>query len=175
MHDPWWTLDPPVFRQHATFRVSLRTIHSMLLTTPTFNIEILPNALAALPELFTGLDSILPALDIQLEEAWSGESGAATEVLITANVEQALLDSRAVFLVNPNPDAAQLANLLDTGRQVRWVSEGTPQSDWVDSFARFLFTLRISEKAQATRNLMHASRSKTKAIPSPKGKRKKAS
>ena len=49
-------------------------IHEMLLTSPTFNIEILPNALAALPELFAGLDDILPALDLQLEETWPRRS-----------------------------------------------------------------------------------------------------
>ena len=110
----------------------------MLLTTPTFNIEILPNALAALPELFAGLDDLLPALDIQLEEVWSGEDGPATEVLITANVAQALADSRPIFLVDPNPNAASLANLLDEGRHTRWVAKNTPKNVWVDSFARFL-------------------------------------
>ena len=124
----------------------------MVLTTPTFSIEILPNALAALPELFTGLDEILPALDVQLEETWSGNDGPATEVMITANIQQALLDSRPVFLVDPEPDLQELANLLDTGRQVRWVSKGTDQSTWVDSFARFLFTLRIAEKTRFERN-----------------------
>lgn len=124
----------------------------MVLTTPTFNIEILPNALAALPGLFTGLDEVLPALDVQLEETWSGEDGPATEVIITANINQAILDCRPVFLVDPEPDLQQLANLLDMGRQVRWVSKGTDQATWVDSFARFLFTLRIAEKTQAARN-----------------------
>ena len=124
----------------------------MLLTTPTFNIEILPNALAALPELFIGLDDILPALDIQLEEVWSGDDGHPTEVLITANIKQAILDSRPVFLVDPEPDANELAKLLDAGRPTRWVARKTPKSVWVDSFARFLFTLRIDQKNQFERN-----------------------
>lgn len=123
----------------------------MLLTTPTFNIEILPNALEALPDLFSGLDDLLPALDIQLEEVWSGEDGPATEVLITANVQQAILDSRAIFLVDPEPDAQALSNLLDTGRATRWVAGRTPKKIWVDSFARFLFTLRVEEKTQGMR------------------------
>lgn len=124
----------------------------MLLTTPTFNIEILPNALAALPELFIGLDDILPALDIQLEEVWSGDDGHATEVLITASIQQAILDSRPIFLVDPSPDPSELAKLLDTGRPTRWVAKKTPKSVWVDSFARFLFTLRIDHKTQFERN-----------------------
>ena len=82
------------------------------LSTPTFNVEILPNALAALPELFAGLDDVLPALDVQLEETWSGEEGPATEVLITANIEQALVDSRPIFLVDPKPDAHQVGQPL---------------------------------------------------------------
>lgn len=146
----------------------------MVLSTPTFNIEILPNALAALPELFTGLDSVLPALDVQLEEVWSGEEGPATEVMITANVEQAILDSRPIFLVEPEPDPTRLASLLDAGRQVRWVSKGTPEHIWVDSFARFLFTLRIRQKTEHQRNLRNSSKSKTLQTAKP-GNRRKAS
>ena len=71
----------------------------MVLTSPTFRIEIVPNALAARPDLFEGLDSVLPALDVQLEESWPGLEGAPTEVLVTSNVEQAIHDSRAIFLV----------------------------------------------------------------------------
>jgi hypothetical protein len=144
----------------------------MVLSTPTFNIEILPNALAALPKLFTGLDDILPALDVQLEEAWSGEDGPATEVLITANVEQAILDSRPIFLVNPEPDPNRLASLLDTGRAVRWVSKGTPQGVWVDSFARFLFTLRISQKTQHQRKLRPDAKAKTLQTSKTRNRRK---
>lgn len=149
-------------------------IHEMLLTSPTFNIEILPNALAALPELFAGLDDILPALDLQLEETWPGEVGPATEVLITANIGQAILDSRSIFLVNPEPDSAELASLLDTGRQVRWVSKGTAQGDWVDSFARFLLTLRTSEHTAAKQSMLRSKKNNTKSIsPSlPKNRRK---
>lgn len=147
----------------------------MLLTTPTFNIEILPNALAALPELFIGLDEVLPALDIQLEEVWSGDDGHATEVLITANIKQAILDSRPVFLVDPSPDSAELAKLLDTGRPTRWVANRTPKSIWVDSFARFLFTLRIDQKTQHERNYGRISGA-TKALRGNKPrKRRKAS
>ena len=148
----------------------------MLLTTPTFNIEILPNALAALPELFSGLDDILPALDLQLEETWSGEAGPPTEVLITANIEQAILDSRAIFLVNPKPNSTSLANLLDSGRQVRWVSEGTNQRDWVDSFARFMLMLRVSESSTIQPSKMGGRKDNTKSItPSLAKPRKKAS
>lgn len=121
----------------------------MVLTSPTFRIEILPNALAALPELFEGLDSVLPALDVQLEEVWSGLEGAPTEILVTANVEQAILDSRSVFLVNPKPDAELLSGLLDTGRSVRWIPENTDQGTWVDAFARFIHTLRLAERVEA--------------------------
>jgi hypothetical protein len=147
----------------------------MLLTTPTFNIEILPNALAALPELFAGLDDLLPALDIQLEEVWSGEDGPATEVLITANVAQALADSRPIFLVDPNPNAASLANLLDEGRHTRWVAKNTPKNVWVDSFARFLYTLRIDEKTQCERNKEQGTFRVTKVSGSRAAGRKKAS
>ena len=148
----------------------------MLLTTPTFNVEILPNALAALPELFAGLDDVLPALDIQLEETWSGETGPATEVLITANIEQALLDSRPTFLVNPQPDSSLLAALLDTGRPVRWVSQGANQGDWVDSFARFMLTLRASERAKSQQTELHFQKNSTKSITASLTKnRKKAS
>ena len=136
----------------------------MLLTTPTFNIEVLPNALAALPELFIGLDDLLPALDLQLEETWSGEFGPATEVLITANIDQAIVDSRAIFLVNPKPDAAKLASLLDTGRPVRWVSQGATQGDWVDSFARFMLTLRASELTTAKQSKVSLEKDLTKSI-----------
>lgn len=147
----------------------------MVLTTPTFNIEILPNALAALPDLFVGLDEVLPALDVQLEETWSGNDGPATEVMITANIQQAILDSRPVFLVDPEPDLQKLANLLDTGRQVRWVSKGTDQATWVDSFARFLFTLRIAEKTRDARN-RKLTEGKAKPLhPSKTGSRRKAS
>ena len=147
----------------------------MLLTTPTFNIEILPNALAALPELFVGLDEILPALDIQLEEVWTGENSHATEVLITANIQQAILDSRPVFLVDPEPDSTELAKLLDTGRPTRWVARRTPKGIWVDSFARFLFTLRIDQKTQYERNHGRITKS-TKALSGEKpSKRRKAS
>ena len=147
----------------------------MLLTTPTFNIEILPNALAALPQLFVGLDEILPALDIQLEEVWSGEDGHSTEVLITASIKQAILDSRPVFLVNPNPDPAELAKLLDTGRSVRWVANRTPKSIWVDSFARFLFTLRIDQKTQHERNHGRLSKASKPLAGDKPSKRRKAS
>jgi len=147
----------------------------MLLTTPTFNIEILPNALAALPDLFIGLDEVLPALDIQLEEVWSGDDGHATEVLITANIQQAILDSRPIFLVDPEPDAVELARLLDTGRPTRWVAKRTPKSIWVDSFARFLFTLRIDQKTQRERIQGRLGKS-TKALPGDKpSNRRKAS
>ena len=147
----------------------------MLLTTPTFNIEILPNALAALPELFAGLDDLLSALDIQLEEVWSGEDGPATEVLITANVAQALADSRPIFLVDPNPNAASLANLLDEGRHTRWVAKNPPKNVWVDSFARFLYTLRIDEKTQCERNKEQGTFRVTKVSGSRAASRKKAS
>lgn len=147
----------------------------MVLTTPTFNIEILPNALAALPDLFVGLDEVLPALDVQLEETWSGNDGPATEVMITANIQQAILDSRPVFLVDPEPDLQELANLLDTGRQVRWVSKGTDQATWVDSFARFLFTLRIAEKTRDARNRKRTEGKAKPLHPSKTGSRRKAS
>ncbi|MCH1576016.1 MAG: hypothetical protein L7S67_07050 [Flavobacteriales bacterium] len=147
----------------------------MLLTTPTFNIEVLPNALAALPELFAGLDDLLPALDIQLEETWSGDLGPATEILITANIDQAIVDSRAIFLVNPKPNADKLAALLDTGRQVRWVAQGTAQGDWIDSFARFMLTLRVSELTQAQRSKVRRKKGSTKSITASLPKRKKAS
>lgn len=121
----------------------------MELTSPTFRIHILPNALAVRPDLFEGLDSVLPALDVQLEESWSGLEGAPTEILITANMEQAICDSRAVFLVAPSPDPEALAGLLDTGRPVRWIPAGTDRGTWVDGFARFLLSLRLKERAQA--------------------------
>jgi len=145
----------------------------MLLSTPTFNVEILPNALAALPELFAGLDDVLPALDVQLEETWSGEKGPATEVLITANIEQALLDSRPIFLVDPKPDPTKLASLLDTGRPVRWVSKGTGQGDWVDSFARFMLTLRVSECTKAKQSKLYREKNSTKSISASLPKRRK--
>lgn len=148
----------------------------MLLTTPTFNIEILPNALAALPELFAGLDDLLPALDLQLEETWSGDDGPATEILITANIDQAVMDSRPIFLVNPKPDASKLASLLDTGRQMRWVSQGTSQGDWIDSFARFMLTLRVSDRTQAKQSKLSRNKDNTKSIaPAAPKSRKKAS
>ena len=147
----------------------------MLLTTPTFNIEILPNALAALPELFIGLDEVLPALDIQLEEVWSGTDGHATEVLITASIKQAIHDSRPVFLVDPEPDATELAKLLDTGRSTRWVAKNTPKSVWVDSFARFLFTLRIDQKTQFERNSGRVARAAKTLAGNKPGNRRKAS
>ena len=121
----------------------------MVLTSPTFRIEILPNALAALPELFEGLDSVLPALDVQLEEVWSGLEGAPTEILVTANVEQAIFDSRSVFLVHPKPDPNLLSSLLDSGRSVRWIPKDTDQGTWVDAFARFLHTLRLAERVHS--------------------------
>ena len=117
----------------------------MILSSPTFRIEILPNALAAIPTLFNGLDSVLPALDVQLEETLSSLKGKPTEVLITSNVEQAILDSRPIFLVHPAPNSKLLSELMDTGRAVRWIPDGTPQSTWVDSFARFLYGLRVKE------------------------------
>lgn len=120
----------------------------MVLTSPTFRIEIVPNALVARPDLFEGLDSVLPALDVQLEESWSGLEGAPTEVLVTANVEQAIHDSRAIFLVCPKPDPTLLSGLIDTGRALRWIPEGTKHGTWVDGFARFLLAKRISERAQ---------------------------
>ena len=103
-----------------------------------------------------------------------GEVGPATEVLITANIGQAILDSRSIFLVNPEPDSAELASLLDTGRQVRWVSKGTAQGDWVDSFARFLLTLRASEHTAAKQSMLRSKKNNTKSIsPSlPKNRRK---
>ena len=121
----------------------------MVLTSPTFRIEIVPNALAARPDLFEGLDSVLPALDVQLEESWPGLEGAPTEVLVTSNVEQAIHDSRAIFLVGPKPDPKLLSGLIDTGRALRWIPEGTDQGTWVDGFARFLLAKRLSERAQA--------------------------
>lgn len=124
----------------------------MVLTSPTFRIEIVPNALAARPDLFEGLDSVLPALDVQLEESWSGLQGPPTEVLVTANVEQAISDSRAIFLVSPNPDPALLSGLIDTGRAMRWIPEETDRGTWVDGFARFLLAKRVSERAQAKSN-----------------------
>ena len=117
----------------------------MILSSPTFRIEILPNALAAIPTLFTGLDSVLPALDVQLEETLSSLQGKPTEVLITSNIGQATLDSRPIFLVHPEPDSKLLSELMDTGRAVRWIPDGTPQSTWVDTFARFLYGLRVKE------------------------------
>lgn len=121
----------------------------MVLTSPTFRIDILPNALVALPSLFEGLDSVLPALDVQLEDVWSGLEGAPTEMLITANIEQAIMDSRAVFLVDPAPQPELLAGLMDTGRPVRWVPAGTDMGTWVDAFARFLHNLRLKESQHA--------------------------
>jgi hypothetical protein len=147
----------------------------MLLTTPTFNIEVLPNALAALPELFAGLDDLLPALDIQLEEIWSGDLGPATEVLITANIDQAFLDSRAIFLVNPKVDSDKLLSLEKTGRQVLQVSQGMTQGDWVDSFARFMLTLRVSQFKQAQQSVVGHKKGRTKSITASLPKRKKAS
>ena len=129
----------------------------MVLTSPTFRIEIVPNALAARPDLFEGLDSVLPALDVQLEESWSGLHGAPTEVLVTANVEQAILDSRAIFLVAPNPDSVLLSGLIDTGRAMRWIPEKTDRGTWVDGFARFLLARRVSERTQAKSNGTHHS------------------
>ena len=124
----------------------------MVLTSPTFRIEIVPNALIARPDLFEGLDSVLSALDVQLEESWPGLQGAPTEVLITANLEQAILDSRAIFLVSPHPDPAMLSGLIDTGRSMRWIPEGTDRGTWVDGFARFLLAQRVSERSQAKSN-----------------------
>ncbi len=121
----------------------------MVLTSPTFRIEILPNALVARPDLFEGLDSVLPALDVQLEESWPGLHGAPTEVLVTANVEQAILDPRAIFLVSPNPEPKLLSGLIDTGRAMRWIPKETDRGTWVDGFARFLLAQRISERTQA--------------------------
>ena len=68
----------------------------------------------------------------------------------------------------------RLASLLDAGRQVRWVSKGTPEHIWVDSFARFLFTLRIRQKTEHQRNLRNSSKSKTLQTAKP-GNRRKAS
>jgi len=130
----------------------------MVLTSPTFRIEIVPNALAARPDLFEGLDSVLPALDVQLEESWSGLQGAPTEVLVTANVEQAISDSRAIFLVAPNPDPTLLSGLIDTGRAIRWIPEETDHGTWVDGFARFLLARRVSERTQSNSNIAHRSR-----------------
>ena len=124
----------------------------MVLTSPTFRIEIVPNALVARPDLFEGLDSVLPALDVQLEETWSGLQGAPTEVLVTANVEQAISDSRAIFLVSPNPNPELLSGLIDTGRAMRWIPEETDRGTWVDGFARFLLARRVSERAQVKSN-----------------------
>lgn len=146
----------------------------MVLTSPTFRIEILPNALAALPELFEGLDSVLPALDVQLEEVWSGLQGAPTEILVTANVEQAILDTRSVFLVHPEPDSKLLSELLDTGRSVRWIPKNTDQGTWVDAFARFLHTLRLSEQVEAQLRARATERVTTKAGRSSKGQRRRA-
>ena len=114
-----------------------------------------------MPELFAGLDDVLPALDVQLEETWSGEEGPATEVLITANIEQALSGLAAHFLGRPQSRRQRnWPAFSDTVVQSRWVSKGTPQGDWVDSFARFLLTLRdrmqkakqseLPDKEQAT-------------------------
>tara|TARA_X000000950_G_scaffold264169_1_gene337150 strand:- start:328 stop:774 length:447 start_codon:yes stop_codon:yes gene_type:complete len=147
----------------------------MVLTSPTFRIEILPNALAALPELFEGLDSVLPALHVQLEEVWSGLEGAPTEILITANVEQAILDSRSVFLVHPKPDPAMLSNLLDTGRSVRWIPENTDQGTWVDAFARFVHTLRLAERVQCMTHPKRARAERRLQDSLSKGRRKRAS
>lgn len=118
--------------------------HTMVLSSPTFRVEILPNALAALPELFSGVDSVLPALDLQLEEILSPQKARPTEMLITSNVEQAILDTRPIFLVHPNPDSKLLSGLIDTGRPMRWIPKGTPEGSWVDSFARFLHALRTT-------------------------------
>lgn len=147
----------------------------MVLTSPTFRIEILPNALAALPELFEGLDSVLPALDVQLEEVWSGLQGAPTEILITANVEQAILDTRSVFLVHPEPDSKLLSDLLDTGRSVRWIPKNTDRGTWVDAFARFLHTLRLSEQVEAQLRARATQRVTVKKGRTSKGQRKRAS
>lgn len=147
----------------------------MVLTSPTFRIEILPNALAALPELFEGLDSVLPALDVQLEEVWSGLQGAPTEILITANVEQAILDTRSVFLVHPEPDSKLLSDLLDTGRSVRWIPKNTDRGTWVDAFARFLHTLRLSEQVEAQLRARASQRVTVKKGRTSKGQRKRAS
>ena len=131
----------------CNLRRNLAYVIIMVLTSPVFRVEILPNALNALPDLFEGLDSILPALDIQLEETLSSLKAQPTEVLVTANLEQAILDSRPVFLVHPNPNSRKLADLLDSGRPVRWVPQGTPHGTWVDGFAHFIHTLRMTQKA----------------------------
>ena len=68
---------------------------------------------------------------------------------MTSNVEQAIHDSRAIFLVCPKPDPKLLSGLIDTGRALRWIPEGTDQGTWVDGFARFLLAKRLSERAQA--------------------------
>lgn len=145
----------------------------MELTSPTFRIHILPNALAVRPDLFEGLDSVLPALDVQLEESWSGLEGAPTEILITANIDQAICDTRAIFLVAPNPNPEALAGLLDTGRPVRWIPEGTDQGTWVDGFARFLLSLRLKERAQA--EIVRARRTVRSSAITTKASRRRAS
>jgi hypothetical protein len=118
----------------------------MLLSSPTFSVELLPNAIAYRPELFTGLDAILPRLDCLLEDVWSGDKGAATEVLITANLGQAEADARSVFYVGPITDTESLARVIENKPHFRLVPIQYDTAQWQKNFTRFIVEMRIAQR-----------------------------
>lgn len=118
----------------------------MLLSSPTFSVELLPNAIAYRPELFSGLDAILPRIDCLLEDVWAGDKGSSTEILVTANLGQAAADSRATFYVGPITDTEQLAKIIEEKPHFRLVPIQYDTAKWQKNFTRFIIEMRAAQR-----------------------------
>jgi hypothetical protein len=128
----------------------------MLLSSPTFSVELLPNAIAFRPELFSGLDAILPRIDCLLEDVWSGDNGAATEILVTANLGQAAADSRAVFYVGPITDTEKLAKIIEDKPHFRLVPIQYDTAQWQKNFTRFITEMRCAQRDRYSLEAYHS-------------------